>query len=112
MIGLNGITLVSAVTNLWGVKDGVSGEARMYYLTGLAAAAAHYLFVPMVAPAVENLFVMCAKNEKGEGESKEGSGAVQNVREWRAAHRIRMGSVDIVAWLSFLVGVTKCVGVL
>lgn len=112
VIGLNSVTLISATTNLWGVRDGVSGDARTFYLTGLAAAAAHYLFVPMVAPSVERLFVMCAKNEKGEDPSKEGSGAVQNVREWRAAHRLRMGSVDIVAWLSFLIGVTKCVGIL
>lgn len=112
MIGLNSITLISAVANLWGVKGGVGGEARTFYLVGLGAGCAHYLFVPMVAPAVERLFVMCAKNEKGEGERKEGPSAVESVREWKDAHKVRMGSVDLVAWVSFLIGVTKSVGVL
>ncbi|KAH7410457.1 hypothetical protein DE146DRAFT_356869 [Phaeosphaeria sp. MPI-PUGE-AT-0046c] len=112
VIGLNSITLISAVANLWGVKGGVGAEARTFYLLGLQAGCAHYLFAPTVAPAVERLFGMCARAEKGEGERKEGASAVESVREWRAAHRLRMGSVDTVAWVSFLVGVTKCVGIL
>lgn len=112
VIGLNSITLVSAAPNLWVVEGGVGGQATTFYLVGLGAACAHYFFVPMVAPAVERLFIMCAKNEKREEGEKDASGAVESVREWRDAHMLRMGSVDVIAWVSFLVGITKCLGVL
>jgi hypothetical protein len=111
VVGFNSITLMSASANLWMFGKGLRG-ARRFYLIGLAAAGAHYAFVPLVAPSVERLFRICAAQEKGEAvgsEDKKGKSAVESVREWVGVHTMRMGSVDVVAWGAFLVGV---VGVL
>lgn len=103
---------------LFPFSDGLA--RKRYYAVGLAAALAHYAFVPLVAPSVEALFRMCAsqsqekgegkkckeEGEKGEGE-KEGEkekSAVEEVREWIGYHRVRMCSVDLVAWVCFFVG--------
>jgi hypothetical protein len=110
VIGLNSITLISGSANLWLFGNGLGG-GRMYYSAGLIAAAAHYLFVPLVAPSVERLFRICAAHEKGEKASKEGkslASAVESVREWVGWHSIRMVTVDVVAWTLFAIGVTKC----
>jgi hypothetical protein len=112
VIGFNSITLVSAGVNLWmvGLRD-----SKAYYVTGLGAAAAHYLFVPLVGPSIERLFQMCAAQEKGEVALRDGKrrkSAVEHVGEWVSMHKIRMGTVDLVAWMSFVVGFTKCVVVM
>jgi hypothetical protein len=49
---------------------------------------------------------LCATREKGEDVGG-GKGAVESVREWSGVHRLRMGSVDLVAWVPFAVGVVK-----
>lgn len=79
-------------------------------MTGLVAAAAHYVFVPLVGNSVERLYTMCAAAEKGEQEEKKGASAVDSVKEWAGWHWIRMCSVDVLAWTAFVVGLTKCVG--
>lgn len=110
VIGLNTLTLLSTSANLWLYGEGL-GDSRNYYLTGLAAAVAHYAFVPLVSHSVAHLYRLCAAQEKGdEEEVKRGKGAVESVREWVGWHRVRMGSVDVLAWGAFLVGVGRCVG--
>ena len=104
VVGLNSITLISASANLWVFSDGLGGS-RAYYLAGLGAAVGHYAFVPLVAPSIERLFKLCAAQEKGENMSKDGKSAVESVREWVCMHRLRMGTVDLVALGSFVVGV-------
>jgi hypothetical protein len=109
VIGLNSITLVSASANLWIFDEGLV-DARGCYLIGLAAGVMHYAFVPLVAPSVERLFKICAAQEKGEHAGREGKrrkSAVESVREWVGWHKMRMGSVDVVAWGAFLVGVVR-----
>jgi hypothetical protein len=107
VIGFNSITLLSSAANLWVQPEGLE-KGRTYYLTGLIAACAHYVFVPFVMPSVERLYRMCAAQEKGNEEvGKEGKSAVKSMREWVGVHRIRMGSADLVAWGSFLVGVVR-----
>jgi hypothetical protein len=111
VIGLNSVTLVSGAVNLWLLGNGL-GSSRGYYLAGFAAAVSHYWFVPLVAPSVERLFQMCAAHERGERASREGKwsvNAVESVREWAGWHVIRMATVDLVAWTSFAIGVTKCI---
>jgi hypothetical protein len=105
VVGLNSITLVSACANLWVFCEGL-GDARGWYLAGLGAAVAHYAFVPLVAPSVERLFKICLAQKKGE-EVGRGKSAVESVREWVGVHKIRMASVDVVAWSAFLVGVVE-----
>ena len=108
VIGLNTLTLASASMNLFLFPSGL-GESRRFYAVGMAAAAAHYVFVPLVAPSVERLFRMCAARERGEsvGE-RDGKSAVESVAEWAGVHRIRMMSVDLVALACFAIG---CFGV-
>jgi hypothetical protein len=105
VIGLNSITLVSASANLWVFNEGLR-SARAYYLVGLAAALGHYVFVPLVGGSVERLFRICHENERGDHVGK-GKSAVESVREWVGWHRVRMGSVDVVAWGAFLGGVLE-----
>lgn len=106
MIGLNSITLASASVNLWVFREGL-GIGRRYYLGGFVAAVAHYAFVPLVGESVSRLFVMCAEREKGRKGGREGKGpliAVQELQAWVGFHKLRMCSVDVVAWVSFMVG--------
>ncbi|KAH3939560.1 hypothetical protein HBI56_226850 [Parastagonospora nodorum] len=109
VVGLNSITLASAGVNLWVFQEGL-GLSRRYYLTGFVAAAAHYAFVPLVGESVTRLFVMCAGREKGRKGGRKGKLpliAVQDLQEWIGFHKVRMCSVDVVAWVSFMVGVVN-----
>ncbi|KAF2819628.1 hypothetical protein CC86DRAFT_132345 [Ophiobolus disseminans] len=108
VIGLNSLTLLSASANLWLYPENL-GASRVYYLIGLGAALGHYAFVPLVGASVERLFALCAAQERGE-DAGAGKGAVESVREWVGVHKVRMGSVDVVAWGSFVVGVVGVLG--
>ncbi|CAO2654383.1 Nn.00g111160.m01.CDS01 [Neocucurbitaria sp. VM-36] len=102
VIGLNSITLLSTTANLFLFPGGL-GQNTRFYAIGLAAAVAHYAFVPLVAPSVERLFKICAAQEKGEEVGNQET-AVESIREWVGYHKIRMCSVDLVAWMCFAVG--------
>ena len=95
VVGLNTLTLLSAVLNL-SVSNSLR-EARGFYQLGLASAVAHYAFVPLVGRSVRALVRLAA------GEREEGR-AVEWVREWVGWHKIRMGTVDVVAWGCFVWG--------
>lgn len=106
VIGFNSITLLSASANLWLFGDSL-GDSRKYYVTGLVAAVAHFAFVPLVGESITRLFKMCDAHEKGQKPGREGKrrmNAVQNLEEWVWYHKIRMGTVDLVAWASFVLG--------
>jgi hypothetical protein len=105
VLGLNNLTLLSSSANLWLFGDGL-GDARMWYQVGLGGAIGHLVFVPLVAPSIERLFRICVANERGE-EVEAGKSAVESVREWVGVHRVRMGSVDFLAWAAFLGGVLR-----
>jgi hypothetical protein len=112
VIGFNTITTTSAAANLYlfgSERIGVSvlGESRMYYVAGLTAALAHFAFVPAVAGSIERLFKLCVLRAKEE-QAEEGA-AVRALEEWNGRHMVRMMTVDVCAWVCFLVGV---VGVL
>jgi hypothetical protein len=108
VIGFNSVTLLSASLNL--VFGESLQESRVFYGLGLAAAAAHYAFVPAVGASVRGLFEMCAARESGEEVIQNGK-AVELVREWNGWHNIRMGSVDVVAWGCFAWGVVQALTV-
>lgn len=110
VIGFNSVTLLLATTNLYLFPDGL-GQQRNLYVVGLTAAAAHYAFVPLVMPSVERLFLLCAMEEKGDEAVNQGRGAVECVKEWVVYHKIRMCTVDTVAWLCFALGAVKVLGV-
>jgi hypothetical protein len=104
VVALNNLTLVSVSLNL-GFKESIGG-GRVFYQAGLAAAVAHFAFVPLVAPSVRALIGMAARRRVGEGEgTAEGeNGAVEWVREWVGYHKIRMSTVDVFAWGCFACG--------
>lgn len=113
VIGLNSLTLLSSFLNVFLVPGGSRplGLHRKYYLTGLVAAVAHYAFVPLVGRSVGALFAMCDEGERKGGGGKEvvkgeEEGRAKGwVREWVGWHVVRWGTVDLVAWGSFAVGV-------
>lgn len=107
VIGFNTITLVSASASL--VFDQGLGGAKMSYQFGLVAALGHYAFVPLVGRSVRALVGLAARRRAGAVEEAgvEGRGeekAVEAVREWVAYHKIRMCSVDVLAWGCFVWG--------
>ncbi|KAJ8118187.1 hypothetical protein OPT61_g795 [Boeremia exigua] len=109
VIALNSLTLLSALLNLV-LGEGL-GPSRVFYQAGLAAAVAHYAFVPLVGRSVRELIGIAATQGAGE-EEKEGGGkgrAVEWVREWVWYHRVRMCSVDVVAWGCFAWGFVHAV---
>ncbi|KAF2653409.1 hypothetical protein K491DRAFT_694703 [Lophiostoma macrostomum CBS 122681] len=112
VIALNSVTLYSALANLYLFPEGL-GEFRTVFGLGTAAAVAHYAFVPAVAPSVGALYRLCVRQQMGAevgGKGTEtGKSAEEWIREWHGVHRVRMFSVDLVAWGCFAWGV---VGVL
>lgn len=118
VIGLNTLTTTSALANLFlfplpaassalqGASSSWDLSSRTAYTVGLAAAVARYVFVPAVAGSVERLYGLCVRQARGEGVQEEEKGVAEaSVREWVGRHKMRMGSVDLVAWVSFVMGV-------
>jgi hypothetical protein len=106
VIGLNSITLISSSLNAFAFSKGL-GPSRKFYQIGLVAALGHYAFVPLVANSVWGLMEMCTERVNGK-ETDRGKGKAEAyVREWVGAHKIRMATVDLLAWVCFWVG---CVG--
>lgn len=104
VVGLNSLTLISAVSNLL-VSEGLQ-ESKVFYQAGLVAAVGHYAFVPIVAPSISALIGMAALQRKGvEVEiTGVGKGAVEWIGEWVGWHKVRMSTVDVVAWGCFAWG--------
>jgi hypothetical protein len=115
VIGLNSLTLISASLNLFVFPQGL-GKSEKYYTIGLVAAAAHYFFVPLIGGSVMALVGMCAKRlgrpvgEKAGKRVREGREAVEWTKEWVGFHKVRMMTVDVVAWVGFGVGCVGAVG--
>lgn len=101
VIGFNSLTLVSSALNL-ALSEGLH-DTEIFYQAGLVFAVGHYAFVPLVAPSISALIGMATHRRKGEGlEANEGSRrAVEWVEEWVGWHKVRMGTVDVVAWVCF-----------
>ena len=105
---LNNVTTLSALANLFLFPDGL-GEERKFYLLGLGAAVGHFVFVPAVSGSVGRLFRMCAeqvRGSKGKESVKEGQ-AARELKQWAGVHKIRMATVDLIAWSSFGFGVVR-----
>ncbi|KAH7115218.1 hypothetical protein B0J11DRAFT_127640 [Dendryphion nanum] len=105
VIGFNSVTTFSALANLFLFGEGLE-PSRTLYTVGLSAAVAHYIFVPLVAGPVAELVKMCVLQEQGE-EIKEKGKAVRNQAEWTSLHTKRFLTVDVLAWVSFAVGVVR-----
>ncbi|KAF3053029.1 hypothetical protein E8E11_011303 [Didymella keratinophila] len=104
VIGFNNITLVAAALNL--DFDHGLGESKIFYQAGVGFAVAHYAFVPLVAPSISALIGMAARRRRGEssGTTAGGKRAVKWIREWVGYHKIRMSTVDVMAWGCFAWG--------
>ncbi|KZM25288.1 uncharacterized protein EKO05_0000593 [Ascochyta rabiei] len=112
VVGFNTFTLVSASLNLLVSSSQSGGEESMrFYGIGLVAAATHYAFVPLVGWSVKALIGLCAGRIQGSGEAGREKKAVEWMREWVGWHRIRMATVDTIAWACFAWGVIEALTV-
>ena len=104
VVGLNTLTLSSALSNLL-VSEGLQ-ESKVFYQAGLVAAVGHYAFVPIVAPSISALICMAALQRKGDEleVTEVDKGAVEWIGEWVGWHKVRMSTVDVVAWGCFAWG--------
>lgn len=104
VIGFNNLTLISASLNL-NFADGL-GDSKIFYQAGVGFAVAHYAFVPLVAPSVSALIGLAARKRKGErpGTGRGEKAAVEWISEWVGWHKVRMSTVDVVAWGCFAWG--------
>lgn len=104
VVGLNSVTLFSAGLNL-ALPKGL-GAGKLFYQVGLVAALGHFVFVPFVGRSVRALVGLAAARAGGkEGVKEEGNAdAVELVREWVGYHKVRMCSVDVLAWACFVWG--------
>jgi hypothetical protein len=110
VVALNSVSLYSSLANLFLFPNGL-GEYKTVFATGLVFTVAHLAFVPAVAPSVKALYRMCVRQQTGgqvkfqetdiEKEKEKGRSAEAWLREWNSVHRIRMFSVDLVAWGCF-----------
>ncbi|EMD95044.1 hypothetical protein COCC4DRAFT_151582 [Bipolaris maydis ATCC 48331] len=106
VMGLNTLTLSFSLANIYLLHPSFTTRgsvARRWYQIGALATVAHYAFVPLVGRSVKALVGLCDRGE-GEGRAEEWLG------EWRGWHGVRMGSVDLVGWGCFVVGVVEAVG--
>jgi hypothetical protein len=104
VIGFNNLTLAAAAFNL--DFDHGLGESKIFYQAGVGFAAAHFAFIPLVAPSISVLIGMAARRRKGGGSGTiaEDKGAVEWISEWVSYHKIRMSTVDVLAWGCFAWG--------
>lgn len=104
VVGFNNLTLISAALNL-DFANGL-GDSKIFYQAGVGFAAAHYAFVPLVAPSISALIGMAARRRKDEDSrtSAEETEAVEWISEWVGYHKIRMSTVDVLAWGCFAWG--------
>lgn len=111
VIGFNTATLVSASLNL-AFSEGL-GESKIFYQAGLVAAVGHYAFVPLVGTSVRGLIGMAAGRRRATEGKDRGAGdkgqAIEWVREWVGYHKIRMSTIDVLAWGCFAWGVVGAV---
>ncbi|XP_014558570.1 hypothetical protein COCVIDRAFT_65362, partial [Bipolaris victoriae FI3] len=101
VVALNTLTLSFSLANIYLLRPSFTTRGsigRRWYAIGAVATAAHYAFVPLVGRSVRALVGLC-NGEEGEGRAEEW------LTEWRGWHGVRMGSVDLVGWGCFVVGV-------
>lgn len=105
VILFNNLTAFSGLANLVLFPAGL-GESKVWYRVGLAAALAHFGFVPLVMGPVNEIVGLLVKRERnGDVEQADRGKAEEAQRRWVGVHRLRMLSVDLVAWGSFAWGV-------
>jgi len=106
VVGLNSMTLIAASCNLLIPSEHPAWEgSKSFYTAGLVAAVGHYAFVPFVGKSVRGLIGTCIERASDGRETGEDGKAVEWVREWVGWHKVRMGTVDVVAWGCFAWGV-------
>ena len=49
-------------------------------------------------------------DEKSDESADQHRGAVESLREWVSYHKLRMCTVDVVAWSCFALGVVRVLG--
>ena len=97
VVGLLTASMVGAAWNA--ATTSQTGAARRWYVAGGVLAGAHLLFVPAVAPRVRGIV-----------EATTGAESIRELKGWLRVNAVRTLSVDLGAWLCFVVGAVKALG--
>ncbi|KAI0026160.1 hypothetical protein F4780DRAFT_774356 [Xylariomycetidae sp. FL0641] len=95
VVGLLGATFWTSVALRWWSPP---SSSRPWHVAGAALAAAHLLFVPLVAPHVRDVM------DDGAAKAVDESDAV---RAWLRVHAVRTFTVDLAAWACCVVAAAK-----
>lgn len=97
IIVLNTLTLSTATANLLINRSALTElNSARWYGAGLAFTLAHFAFVPAIMWSVKAIV-----DNSSDGES------THDLDAWLAVHKVRMSTVDLLGWASFLVAVMK-----
>jgi hypothetical protein len=98
VIGLLGLTFWSAIGNYhWRYDFLVANQSLRWYVAGASLAVSHLLFVPLVAPQIQAL----VENEPSKGQP------TSILDKWLNIHLFRTWTVDLAAWICFVMGVVR-----
>lgn len=91
------LTVSSTILNHYINHDSlVKSQSLRWYTAGAAFAAGHLLFVPPIAPKVQAVI-----EDRSKGQS------TKDLESWLNLNFIRACTVDLAAWVCFVIGVTR-----
>lgn len=93
VVGVLSVTMGTSIANIY-TQPTVLGRALPWYKAGAWLAFGHLLFVPLIAPSVQNIF--------------EKKGDVSDILDrWLRINLVRSLTMDLAAWGSIFVAVAK-----
>lgn len=94
------LTLSSSIVNLRQESSLLHArQSFRWYAAGAIFTVCHLLFVPFIAPSCKVLV-----------EDTSGDRSIESLQDWLSIHRIRTWTVDLAAWVTFAVAVTRTLG--
>lgn len=97
VLGLLALTMSSGGFNILAARrsGAVRSPSLPWYTAGTVLAASHLLFVPSIAPKVQAIM-----EDRSKGQSTD------DLEGWLKIHRVRTWTVDLAAWVCFVIGVS------
>jgi hypothetical protein len=94
-------TLSTSIANVTAHRQALeANQSLSWYTAGLALTAGHALFAPIIVPTIWAIL----KLEDGPTGQKDSMGLL---RKWLRIHVVRSLTVDLAAWVCFVVAVTR-----
>ncbi|KAK4109000.1 hypothetical protein N656DRAFT_783665 [Canariomyces notabilis] len=109
VVGCLAVTTWSSVANLYVRRPALHArQSFWWYVAGAALSSGHLLFVPVIAPSIKAIWDADAgKPETAEGTNGAGIDANAALDEWLVINKIRSLTVDLAAWVTCVVAVTR-----